>query len=232
VPPHVGGQLAARRLLGRDERGRHVRLAVDLVRVEPVAPGVLHVDEDRVVLGRPAALGAAPVVVGPDDLVEEAVAAEHRVEEHLRVVRLPVVQVQVEGPGVRQQTPGLLEAGLQEVPVVLEGVVVPEHRAADRLVAASSEAQPRPSLGDARRHGATLLRHPRVEGRVDVDQLEGPVRQPAQGGQVVALDDGVGSVSAPRRPRAHRLTVDDAPPGPGIRPASTARSPGRGPPRP
>ena len=36
VPPHVGGQLAALGLLGRDEPRRHVRLAVDGLRVEPV----------------------------------------------------------------------------------------------------------------------------------------------------------------------------------------------------
>ena len=36
VPPHVGGELAALGLLGRDEPGRHVRLAVDGLGVEPV----------------------------------------------------------------------------------------------------------------------------------------------------------------------------------------------------
>ena len=47
------------------------------------ALGILDVDEDRVVLGRPAALRARAVVVGPDDLVEEALAAEDLVEQHL-----------------------------------------------------------------------------------------------------------------------------------------------------
>ena len=43
----------------RDQSRRHVRLAVDRLRVEQVASRVLHVHEDRVVLCRPAALGCA-----------------------------------------------------------------------------------------------------------------------------------------------------------------------------
>ena len=79
-----------------DEPRRHVRLAVDRLGVEVVALRILDVDEDRVVLRRPAPLRARAVVVGPDDLVQEALAAEDLVEQHLAVVHLAVVDVEVE----------------------------------------------------------------------------------------------------------------------------------------
>ena len=118
------GRLPRARLLGADEPGRHVRLAVDLVVVEVVARAVLDVDEDRVVLGRPAALGAAAEVVGPDDLVEEAVAAEDLVERDLDVVGLALVEVDVERPVVGEQLAHARQARDQERLVVGEGVGV------------------------------------------------------------------------------------------------------------
>ena len=96
VPHHRGRALAALALLGGDQPGSHVGLAVDGVGVEQVALAVAHVDEDRVVLLRPAAARLGAVVVGPDQLVEEALAAEQLVEQQLRVVRLAVVEVQVQ----------------------------------------------------------------------------------------------------------------------------------------
>ena len=96
MPPHVGRALAALALLGRDEARRHVGLAVDRVGVEQVALRVLDVDEDRVVLRRPAVARLGAVVVGPDQLVEEALAAEQLVEQQLAVVRLAVVDVEVQ----------------------------------------------------------------------------------------------------------------------------------------
>jgi hypothetical protein len=79
-----------------------------------VAARVLDVDEDRVVLGRPAALGAPAVVVGPDDLVEEAAPAEELVEQDLDVVGLARVEVHVERAVVGQQPAGVLQARAQE----------------------------------------------------------------------------------------------------------------------
>ena len=73
-------------------------LAVDLVASRSSSrSGSLDVDEDRVVLRRPSALRARAVVVGPDDLVQEALAAEDPVEQELAVVSLAVVDVEVEG---------------------------------------------------------------------------------------------------------------------------------------
>jgi hypothetical protein len=68
-----------------------------------VGGAILDVDEDRVVLGRPAPLGAPAEVVGPDDLVEEAAAAEDLVQRDLDVVVLAPVQVDVESAMLGQQ---------------------------------------------------------------------------------------------------------------------------------
>ena len=124
MPPDIGGELAAGRLLGGDQAGRHVRLAVDLLGVEVVGVGVAHVDEDRVVLGRPAAPGAGAVVVRPDDLVQEALAPEDLIQQQLAVVGLAVVDVEVQRPLAREQPPGLFQARRQEREVVLELVAV------------------------------------------------------------------------------------------------------------
>ena len=53
-------------------------------------------------LGGPAAGGFAAEVVGPDQLVEEAVPPEQCVERDLGVVRFAVVQVQIEGAALIQ----------------------------------------------------------------------------------------------------------------------------------
>ena len=100
-PPHVGRQLAACRLLGPDEPRREVRDPVDGLALE--RPGVaLRVPQDRVVLARPPVARPPAVVVGPDDLVEEALRPEHLVEEQPGVVDGPPVDVEVEGPVGRQ----------------------------------------------------------------------------------------------------------------------------------
>ena len=140
VPPDVGGELAALGLLGRHEPRSHVGLAVDGIRVEPVARRILDVHQDRVVLGRPALAGLGAVVVRPDQLVEEAVAAEQSVEQHLRVVRLAVVEMQVQRAVVGEQAPRLFEPRLEEAPVVVEPVVVGAKVAAQPLVLATVEA--------------------------------------------------------------------------------------------
>jgi hypothetical protein len=61
------------------------------------------VDEDRVVLGRPAVPRPATEVVGPDELVEEGVGAEELVEQPPGAVRLAEVEVQVQRAVRRQQ---------------------------------------------------------------------------------------------------------------------------------
>ena len=214
VPPDVRGQLAERGLLRRDQAGRHVGLAVDLRRVEQVPRRILHVDEDRVVLRGPPAGGPRAVVVRPDDLVEEALAAEQRVEQHLRVVDLALVEVEVEGAVLRQEAPRLLEPRLEERPVVGERVVVARDRALHDVVGAAVEAHPGAAdgvvAGDRR---AAQLLAAGVERRIEVGEPERAVRQRAQHREVVALDDEVGSERRPgglrgvRQVQRHDVTV-------------------------
>lgn len=71
---------------------------VDVLGVEIVRGRVLHVNQDCVVLGWPFLLGARPVVVSPDDLIEEAFAPKQGVEQDFCVVYFTVVEVQVEAP--------------------------------------------------------------------------------------------------------------------------------------
>ena len=142
VPPRVARPLAALALLGGDEAGRHVGLAVDGVGVEVVTAGGLDVDEDRVVLGGPARARLGAVVVGPDELVEEALAAEQLVEQQLAVVRLAVVDVEVQRAVGREQPADLCEARREEAEVVVERVAVGGLLEQARRVAAAAEARP------------------------------------------------------------------------------------------
>jgi hypothetical protein len=80
------------------------------------------------VLGRPATARLGPVVVGPDDLVEERVAAEQLVEQQLAVMGLAVVDVEVERPVGSEQLAAALQARGEEAEVVTERVVVGEPR--------------------------------------------------------------------------------------------------------
>ena len=75
-------------------------------------------------LRRPAAARLGAVVVGPDQLVEEALAAEQLVEQQLAVVRLAPVDVEVERAGGVQQAAHLAQARLEEAEVVVERVAV------------------------------------------------------------------------------------------------------------
>ena len=176
---HVSlGPLAARALLGRDQPGRHVRLAVDRVGVEQVTAGLPDVDEDRVVLGRPAVARLAAVVVGPDQLVEEAVAAEQLVQQQLAVVRLAVVDVEVQRPLGGEQAADLAQARLEEGEVVVERVAVGGLLQEPGRVAAAAEAGA--VAGGVGRGGErpARLRPARVERRVEVGQ--GRRRRPAR----------------------------------------------------
>ncbi len=122
-------------------------------------------------LGRPAALRAGPVVVGPDDLVLEAVASEDRVQGHLGVVDLAAVQVHEEAAGGLEHPPGLLQARDQEAQVVLEAILVGAPTQHGGPVSPALEADPvaiRILLGAQAGSG---LGSTGIEGRVQVDQV-------------------------------------------------------------
>src|SRR5690606_12768690 len=119
-----------------------------------------------------AAVRLAAVVVGPDELVEEALATEERVEGDLGVVGLSVIEMEVEGAPRVEQAPRLGEARLEERPVVLEAVVVAVEGAHDGAVALAAEA-----LAVALRiadgvDGAVPLGTAGVERGVEIDEAE------------------------------------------------------------
>ncbi len=140
-------------------------------------------------LGRPPALGARAVVVGPHDLVQEALPAEDLVEEHLHVVGFARVDVDVQRPILREHPPRLAEPRLEKTEVVVEAVGV--GAAARRPAPVPPPAEPGAvtvGIGlDREREPALLL--PGVERRIDVDQRERAVRQPWKQIEVVAEVD-------------------------------------------
>ena len=185
------GSFAAFRLLRGDQSRRHVRLPVDRRRVEVVSAGGFHVHQDRVVLGRPLVLRLGTVVVGPDDLVEEALPPEECVEQHLRVVRLPVIQVQIQRAVRREQPPGFGEPRFEKRPVVVERVVVAHQVTADALVLLTFESLHRAGRRTHARGGLAGLDAPSIEGRIEVDHRERGIRQGRYDGEIVALNHPV-----------------------------------------
>jgi hypothetical protein len=205
VPPHVRRQLAARGLLRRHEPRGHVRLTVDRGRVEVIRGGVADVDEDRVVLGRPAPSRARAVVVGPDELVQKAVATEKLVEQQPAVVGLAVVDVEVQRARAREQPAGFGQAGCEKREIVLERVAIRGLVQQARLVATALKPGAIAvgvGVGVQRLAGLDVAG---VERRVDVDQLKRGVSELWQQVEVVAEQDRVGAGVARnlwhRRPR-------------------------------
>jgi hypothetical protein len=149
------------------------------------------------VLRGPAALGATAIVVGPHDLVEEAPSTEDLVEQQLAVVRLSVIDVEIEGAVLAQQPARFEKARLQELEVVVVGVLVELPR--DRRAAISAPLEPAPvafAIGDcAERH--PLARGAGVEGRVEVDELEALLSEVRQQLEVLAKQDLVAHRPAP-----------------------------------
>ena len=115
-------------------------------------------------LGGPAPLGARAVVVGPDDLVEKAVAPEDLVEQQLAVVGLAVVDVEVERALRRQQPAGLLQARGEERQVVLEAVAIGGFGEQPGLVAATLKARALAVLVRHRPQRPARLRTPVLNG--------------------------------------------------------------------
>ena len=134
-------------------------------------------------------LAPRAVVVGPDDLVHEAVLPEDFVEHHLAVVHLAVVDVEEEAALGSQQPQRLPEPRAHERQIVVEGIVEgatpqPFGAVSVALVAGSvaglvpHRAQPEPPLGASG-----------VEGRVDVNEVKGEVGQGLEDVEVVAEHD-------------------------------------------
>src|SRR5205085_9509344 len=135
--------------------------------VEVVAPWIFDVHENRVVLSGPAPFRPRAVVVGPHDLVQEAVAPEDFVQRDLDVVRLPGIEMDVQRSALREQLARLAQEGLEPADVVIEGV--DERRLAHllRAVAAALEAGAVAVLVRDGAKRAAALFATGVEGRVD-----------------------------------------------------------------
>lgn len=115
-----------------------------------VGLGVLHIHQDGVVLGGPAPVGARPIVIRPDQFVQEAIAAEDLIEQHLDIVHLTVVQVHVQGAVLRQQPVRLNQARGDEAQIVIEAVLVGARLAQLGDVVQALEANPVAFPGGAR----------------------------------------------------------------------------------
>src|SRR5450755_3408675 len=105
-----------------------------------MSPRTACVHEDDVVLCGPAPRRARPVVVRPDHLVEEAVATEDLVKEHLAVMRFTGVDVPVESTVPVQHSSRLLTVRAQPAEVVVEAVV--ESRSSGALGAVGGAGEP------------------------------------------------------------------------------------------
>ena len=159
-------------------------------------------------LGRPAPLGSAAVVVGPDDLVEKTLPAEDAVQQHLAVVRLAVVDVEEERARAGEHPVGLLKARREEGQVVAEVIGIAGGAERGRSVAPTLEAGPVALRGPAPSCSATRFLLPAsIEGRIDIDQVDAAVAQRAQELEIVVEDDAQHGAAPSRmaaRPRCER----------------------------
>jgi hypothetical protein len=143
------------------------------------------------VLRRPAPLRLRTVVVGPDDLVQEALATEELVEQELDVVRLAIVEVEVERAARREQPAQLAKPRLEEAQVVHERVAERGLLQQPARVAAAVEADAIPGLVGDDGQRPPRDRPAGVEGWVGVHELEALVLEPRQDAEVVPEQDEV-----------------------------------------
>ncbi len=156
-------------------------------------------------LGRPAPSRARAVVVGPDDLVQKAVATEELVEQQPAVVGLAVVDVEVQRARAREQPAGFVQAWGEKREVVVERVAIGGLRQQACLVAtALKPGAIAVGVGVCVQRLAGLSAAG-VERRVDVDQLKRFIGEAWKQVEVVAEEDRVGAGMARdlwhRRPR-------------------------------
>ena len=116
------------------------------------------------------------------------------VEQQLAVMHLAVVDVEVQAAAGGEQAVGLGQARLEEGQVIVEQVGVAARAELDRPVAAPGEAGPVPGavLGPYSLDLGARLAPARVEGRVDVDEVDGMGRKRLENRKVIAKEYGVG----------------------------------------
>ena len=174
------------------QAGCHIGDAVDRVLVEGVIFGVFDVQQDVVMLGRPAVFGPSAVIVCPDDLVQEALPPEDGIQQDFAVMHFAVVDMEIQAAGGFEQAVSLSEARFEEGQVIVIDIGVAFGTDLDGFIAPPAEAGT-VTVGVA--FGADLgarLGFAGVEGRIDVDQVNGFGGQGLQDGEVVTKVDCVG----------------------------------------
>ena len=104
-------------------------------------------------------------------------AAEDSIKENLAVVHLPVVHVKVERTVRSEHPASLLQPRLQEGQVVVEEILESRRAQSGGRVTPSLESDPVPLIALDGPDLGPLLDLPRVERRVNVDQLGASVGQ-------------------------------------------------------
>lgn len=176
VPPDIGGSLAPSGLFGANEARGHIRDTIHNIVIERIVLGVFGVPEDVVMLGTPPALGSGPVVVGPDDFVDEGSSAKDTVNHYLAVMDFAVIKVEEQGTLRFQNSVGLTETRLEKTQKIIEGVIVSPRA----LCHAGSVFRVK---------SGALLCPSCIERRVDVNQVHTFGRKGAENIQIVAKMD-------------------------------------------
>src|SRR5512133_2465947 len=135
--------------------------------------GVFDIQQDVVMLGRPAVLGTAAVVIRPDDHVQKAIPPENGVKQDLTVMHLAVINVEVQAAGRFEQAVSLIKAWFEERQVVVKDIGIAFGADLDGLVAPAAETS---TVAVLAAFGADLgarLSPASVEWRVNVDQVDG-----------------------------------------------------------
>ncbi len=171
VPPGIRRQLAERGFGLTHQAGRHVRNAVDGILVEGVVFGIFDIQQDVVMLGRPAVFRPAAVVIRPDDLVQEALPPEDGIQQDFAVMHLAVVNVEIQAARWFEQTVRLAEARFEEGQVIVKDIGIPFRADLDGLIAPSAEAGAIAIFVLFRADLRARLGFAGVERRIDVDQV-------------------------------------------------------------
>src|SRR5439155_10291272 len=130
---------------------------------------------------------------------------EDLVEQELAVMRLAVVDVEVERALAREQASHFPQARLEERQVVIETVAVGGVGEHARAVSVPLKADAPAILGADGCQRLARLALARVEGGIDVDELKGPGREARQQLEILAEEDLVACGSAPSDHRAERM---------------------------
>ena len=89
--------------------------------------------------GRPSILGAATIIVSPDDLIEETIPTKDTVEENLAIMDFAIVSMKVERTVWCQDTVGLPQSRLEKSEIIIERIVETFGSQSDRFITATLE---------------------------------------------------------------------------------------------